>query len=107
VSTIDGRPERTTVRRQTAADLLRLVGLDPARYDLSQLHDHGHDHEPTRFCDDEIIDIHQRTAPRRHPRADRSARSHHDRPPARLTYADARNAADADAPARMLDYLAE
>ena len=32
--TIDGRPERTTVRRQTAADLLRLVGLDPARYYL-------------------------------------------------------------------------
>jgi deoxyinosine 3'endonuclease (endonuclease V) len=38
----------------------------------------------------------RRTAPRRHPRADRSARSHHDRPPARLTYADARNAADPD-----------
>ena len=48
--TIDGRPERTTVRRQTAADLLRLVGLDPARYDLGQLH--GHDHTPTRFRDD-------------------------------------------------------
>jgi hypothetical protein len=55
VSTIDGRPERTTVRRQTAADLLRLVGLDPARYDLGQLHDH--DHKPTRFCDDEIVDM--------------------------------------------------
>ena len=35
----------------------------------------------------------RRTAPRRHPRADRSDRSHHDRPPARLTYADARFAA--------------
>ncbi len=55
--TIDGRPERTTVRRQTAADLLRLAGLDPARYDLGQLH--GHDHTPNRFRDDEIIDIHQ------------------------------------------------
>lgn len=33
----------------------------------------------------------RRTAPRRHPRASRSARSH--RPAARLTYADARNAA--------------
>jgi hypothetical protein len=59
VSTIDGRPERTTVRRQTDADLLRLVGLDPARYEPVQLHDHDHDHDPTRFCDDEIIDIHQ------------------------------------------------
>jgi hypothetical protein len=55
--TIDGQPERTTVRRQTAADLLRLVGLDPARYDLGQLR--GHDHTPTRFRDDEVIDIHQ------------------------------------------------
>jgi hypothetical protein len=55
--TIDGRPERTTVRRQTAADLLRLVGLDPARYDLGQLH--GHDHTPTRFRDDAVLDIHQ------------------------------------------------
>jgi deoxyribonuclease V len=34
----------------------------------------------------------RRTAPRRYPRADRSARSHNDRPPARLTYAAARNA---------------
>jgi hypothetical protein len=55
--TIDGRPERTTVRRQTAADLLRLVGLDPARYELGQLH--GHDHQPTRFRADQVIDIHQ------------------------------------------------
>ncbi len=36
----------------------------------------------------------RRTAPRRYPRTGRSAR-HHDRPPARLTYADARNAAEA------------
>ena len=33
----------------------------------------------------------RRTAPRRPPRASRSAHGHHDRPPARLTYADARN----------------
>ena len=38
----------------------------------------------------------RRTAPRRHPRAHRSAHSHHDRPPARLIYADARNAARED-----------
>jgi hypothetical protein len=55
--TVDGRPERTTVRRQPAADLLRLVGLDPARYDLGQLH--GHDRTPTRFRDDQIVDIHE------------------------------------------------
>ena len=55
--TIDGRPERTTVRRQPAADLLRLAGLDPALYDLGQLH--GHHQPPTRFRDDQIVDIHQ------------------------------------------------
>ena len=55
--TIDGRRESTTVRRQLAADLLRLVGLDPARYDLGRLH--KHDHQPTRFADDEIVEIHQ------------------------------------------------
>jgi hypothetical protein len=55
--TIDGRPERTTVRCQTAADLLRLVGLDPALYDLGELH--GHNQPPTRFHDDQIVDIHQ------------------------------------------------
>ena len=38
----------------------------------------------------------RRTTPRRYPRAHRSARRHHDRSPARLTYADARNAAEAD-----------
>jgi hypothetical protein len=57
--TIDGRPERTTVPRQTAADLLRLVGLDPAFYDLGELHGHGHGQPPTRFHDDQIVDIHQ------------------------------------------------
>ena len=55
--TIDGRPERTTVRRQTAADLLRLVGLDPAQYELGQLR--GHDQPPTRFHGDQIVEIDQ------------------------------------------------
>ena len=36
----------------------------------------------------------RRAAPRRRPCAGTPARSYHDRPPARLTYADARNAAD-------------
>jgi hypothetical protein len=55
--TIDGRPERTTVPRQTAADLLRLVGLDPAFYDLGELHGHGQ--PPNRFHGDQIVDIRQ------------------------------------------------
>jgi hypothetical protein len=55
--TIDGRVERTTVRRQTAADLLRLVGLDPAQYDLGHLH--GHHEPPTRYHGDQIVEIHR------------------------------------------------
>lgn len=55
--TIDGGRHTTTVRRQPAADLLRLAGLDPARYDLGRLH--GHRPEPTRFTDDEIVEIHR------------------------------------------------
>lgn len=55
--TIDGRRETTTVRRQLAADLLRLVGLDPARYDLGRLH--GHHPKPTRFADEDVVTIHQ------------------------------------------------
>jgi len=55
--TIDGQREHTTVRRQPAVDLLRLVGLDPARYDLGRLH--AHHHQPTRFADDEMVEIHQ------------------------------------------------
>ena len=39
----------------------------------------------------------RRPAPRRYPCAGRPARNQHDRPSARLTHADARNAADADA----------
>ncbi len=42
------------------------------------------------------VSVSRRTAPRLYPRAGRSARSQHDRPAARLTYADARNAAEAD-----------
>lgn len=53
---IDGKTYHTTVHRQPAADLLRLAGLDPARYDLGRLHGHGH--HPHRFGDDEIVEIH-------------------------------------------------
>jgi hypothetical protein len=38
----------------------------------------------------------RRAAPRRHPRTGSSARNHRGRPPARLTYAEARNAAEPD-----------
>jgi len=55
--TIDGRVEVTTVREQRAADLLRLIHLDPARYDLGQLH--GHSPQPTRFRDEQIVTIHE------------------------------------------------
>jgi hypothetical protein len=53
---IDGKSFSTTVRRQPAADLLRLAGLDPSRYDLGRLH--GHRDHPSRFRDDEIVEIH-------------------------------------------------
>jgi hypothetical protein len=53
---IDGKTYSTTVRRQPAADLLRLAGLDPSRYDLGQLQ--GHHEHPSRFRDDEIVEIH-------------------------------------------------
>ena len=35
--TIDGRGYQTRLRRQRAADLLLLAGLDPVRYDLGEL----------------------------------------------------------------------
>lgn len=53
---IDGKAYDTTVRRQPAADVLRLAGLDPGRYDLGRLQ--GHRDGPNRFRDDEIVEIH-------------------------------------------------
>lgn len=53
--TIDGKPFSTTVRRQPAADLLRLAGLDPIRYDLGRLH--GQKENQSRFRDREIVEI--------------------------------------------------
>ena len=55
--TIDGRPYETTERRQTAADLLQLAGLNPALYDLGELRGHGQ--QPVRYSGTEIVDIHQ------------------------------------------------
>ena len=55
--TIDGRSYETTTRRQPAADLLRLAGLDPALYNLGELR--GHRPEPVRYADTDTVEIHQ------------------------------------------------
>ncbi|MHB1008436.1 MAG: multiubiquitin domain-containing protein [Propionibacteriaceae bacterium] len=52
---IDGRHFSLTEGQQTAAELLQLAGLDPARYDLAQIV-HG---TTTRFVDDQTIDLHE------------------------------------------------
>jgi hypothetical protein len=54
--TIDGEPFSTNKRRQRAADLLGLAGLEPALYDLGELH--GQATQPKRYGDDDIVTIH-------------------------------------------------
>ena len=54
--TIDGRPYDTTERKQQAAALLGLAGLDPALYDLGELH--GQRPQPVRYADTDIVEIH-------------------------------------------------
>jgi|EndMetStandDraft_8_1072994.scaffolds.fasta_scaffold12987_3 hypothetical protein len=51
---IDGKTYTTTDREQPAKDLITLAGLDPAQYDLAELHG---DHEKPPFADDEIVKI--------------------------------------------------
>jgi hypothetical protein len=53
--TIDGQLFTTSDRRQPAATLLNLAGLDPVRYDLGELH--GQAGQTKRFADDEIVTI--------------------------------------------------
>ena len=54
--TIDGQPFTTDDVSQTAADLLKLAGLDPANYDLGELR--GMEHPQTRrFADNELVEI--------------------------------------------------
>jgi hypothetical protein len=54
--TIDGRPHAVEQGRHlTAAQLLRLAGLDPAGYDLARLTGHGEVH---KFADDDLVDVH-------------------------------------------------
>lgn len=54
--TIDGRAYETRDRRQPAADLLSLGGVDPAFYDLGELR--GQRPKPARYADDELVQIH-------------------------------------------------
>lgn len=49
--TIDGEPFSTYDEDQSAADLLRLAGMDPASYDLARVG------APASFPDDEIVII--------------------------------------------------
>lgn len=53
--TIDGRPFTVTDANQTAAALLHLSGLDPAGYDLGELH--GNNPVPKRYTDDREIRV--------------------------------------------------
>lgn len=54
--TIDGQPFTADDVSQTAEDLLKLAGLNPATYDLGELQ--GKDHiETRRFKDEELVEI--------------------------------------------------
>lgn len=53
--TIDGRPFTVKDPSQTAASLLQLAGLDPAGYDLGELH--GNNPVPKRYEDDHKIRV--------------------------------------------------
>lgn len=53
--TLDGRTLVTTEKKLTAAELLRLGGLDPAGYDLAEVR--RGQAEPKRFGDDEEVHI--------------------------------------------------
>lgn len=54
--TIDGRNFETSAHKQPAADLLRLAGLDPSRFDLGELK--GQRTSPVRYSDETIVEIH-------------------------------------------------
>lgn len=53
--TIDGESFTTRDRRQVAADLLRLAGLDPTMYDLGELH--GQSPQTRRFANDDVVTV--------------------------------------------------
>ena len=54
--TIDGVAYTTSDLSQKASDLLKLAGLDPARYDLGQLEGKERP-ERKRYEDEEIVEI--------------------------------------------------
>lgn len=54
--TIDGRAYETTDRKQQAALLLGLAGLDPTLYDLGELR--GQRPQPVRYADTDVVNIH-------------------------------------------------
>jgi hypothetical protein len=55
--TIDGRQfEVEQGRHETAANLLRLAGLDPRGYDLAEVLGHG---DVRTFRDDQVVDVRQ------------------------------------------------
>jgi hypothetical protein len=52
--TLDGRKLTVDEETPTAAAILRLGGLDPAGYDLAEIH-HGHD--PHVYADDAVLQL--------------------------------------------------
>lgn len=52
---VDGWPYHTTELRRTAAEILRLAGLDPSRYDLAALREPVR--APVRFSPQDPVDI--------------------------------------------------
>jgi hypothetical protein len=56
---IDGRSYRSTPRRRTAADLLRLAGRDPERFTLGELR--AQRLRPLRYRRTDVVDLHRGT----------------------------------------------
>lgn len=57
--TIDGRTFHTRSRRQPAANLLVLAGLDPGAYDLGEVRRHRP--RPLRYAGTDVVVIHKGT----------------------------------------------
>ena len=53
--TVDGRPVTSTEKNLTAADVLRLAGLDPTGYDLAEIRRGQADPKPYR--DDQRVTV--------------------------------------------------
>ncbi len=56
---MDGQTYRTTARRQPAADVLRLAGLDPHHHELGELRRNRR--APIRYAPADIVEIHRGT----------------------------------------------